>query len=134
MKKELPREVEINIRKQVYHIPFPNMGQMIDIETRKAMYSKNQYSAMAQSMIVSQQLALDLIDMASSFTILLPDLEKDLKVRLFELGFVEARDFLRAYKKQFLPWYTEWLEILSSPEIEEEDGEKKDDANQDSQT
>lgn len=117
--KELPRECELKIRQHSYSIPFPSIGQMIDIETRKALFSKNQYSAMAQSTIISQQLALDLIDMASSFFILLPTLEQDLKVKLFDLGFVEGRDFLNAYKKQFLPWYTQWLEILSNPEIDD---------------
>jgi hypothetical protein len=122
--KDLPRSIEITIKQNnienKYVVNFPNVGQVIDIETRKSLYSQNQYGKMAQAGIVTQGMALDMIDMIATFGILIPQLEKDMRVKFTELNAIDAKGLMSAYKKQFLPWYNQWLNVLNIDDEAEE--------------
>lgn len=122
----LPRKIEVEFQGIKYEINFPNPGQIIDIESKKSMYTSRQYGAMAQSNLISTNLALDYVESIAVFSTLIADLKKDLRVdNLFELDVLSMAEVVRQYKKVFVPWYNDWI-ILIQKETENTPEDKKD--------
>lgn len=127
---DLPKTIKIKLQENEYAVNFPNVGQVIDIEVKKSMYSARQYSYLALSNLKSSNYALDLIETIAIFTTLIPKLEADLKVKtLFELDLISIKELVDQYKKVFLPWYEGWKQII---QLDEEEIEEKKDSIEDS--
>lgn len=108
--KELSRILKIQIQKQNFEINFPNVGQLIDIEVRKSLISAGQY----QNLIKNQSFSIDYIDALATFLILIPDLNKLLRVEsIFDLNLIDIKEIINIYKKEYLPWYEEWMKNLN---------------------
>jgi len=121
MKKDLSRTLVVKIQQNDYIVTFPNIGQIIDIESNKILYSNRQYSAMIKSGLATTNMALDLIEMTSCFTILIPALGKDLRLEsIFDLDVISAKELVKAYKTVFLPWYLEWINVINEVEEKQE--------------
>jgi len=124
----LKRSITVKIQENTYEIKFPNMGQIIDIESNKTLFSHGQYADMVKGGIVSNNLALDLLDAAATFLVLIPDIKKNLRIdSIFELEVHSAMELVKVYKKVFVPWYSEWIVALRELEKEEDQEEIKKD-------
>lgn len=120
--KNLPeREITITIKENSYKIPFPKTGQHIRIETLKADLSKGYYTALSMSSNDAFYAKL-LIDTIATFSILVPELRKDLNVvDILELDMIDSKLLLEAYLNQYLPWYDKWMNIITAVSKNEEE-------------
>jgi hypothetical protein len=110
----LDRQVELNVKGNNYVIEFPNVGLFQNIETMKQVLSKGMYSSLMSMGTVSSSEALDMIDMEAYFSILCPKLIKDLKCDNFgELGLEDYMELKVIYRDNFIPWWSNILELLS---------------------
>ena len=116
--KNLPSsELVLPLQGNNYIIKFPKVGQFIDIESRKAILSSGQY----RSLSASYSPAVSYIDVFATFTILIPDLIKDLRVEsLFDLDLSELQPLVDFYEGKYLPWYNEWQDYLKTEKKSEE--------------
>lgn len=121
----LSRKLKLTIGDNEYFIEYPTIGQLMTIESMKHKLTDGQYGDMARSRLSSTNEILDLVDMTSTFTVLIPDLNKSLRVdNIFKISPIEAKEyksFVEAYAKQFVPWFEDWKEELSKVESVEED-------------
>jgi len=119
----LSKELQVKIQGNDYTIKFPNIGQIVDIETNKTFYSKGQHSNLVRSGLVASRLALDLVEMASTFIVVIPDLEKNLMgvTTLFQLDAVAGMDLVKIYREEFMPWYAKWIDVLRGVDDKEDD-------------
>lgn len=122
--EELARSITIKIEGNPFVINFPNAGQLLDIESNKMLFSNSQYGALVRSNLVSTNMALDIIEMIATFTVLIPNLRDSLRINnLFSLDIINTQKLVKIYKKEFLPWYLDWLDALK--ETEENSSEEK---------
>lgn len=125
MSDKLPsNQIKVTIGQNPYEIKFPTNGQLIDIERMKIQLTNGTHKDMLFGSGNSQQ-AYFLVEAIATFTILLPNLNKDLTVsNLLELNPYQSKSILEAYEKTYFPWMQEWNKVLnpSEPEKKEEDG------------
>lgn len=123
----MQKSITVKIEENEYTVEFPKVGDLIDIEIRKSLLSKNQYFGILSTGTVTANFALDMIDAASVFSVMIPELKEDLKVKnLMELSPIDAKKIIKVYKKDFLPWYDGWLEAIKGDEEESEEDTAKD--------
>lgn len=115
----LQRAITVRIQENVYEVKFPNVGQMIDIESRKATLSSGQYKSMVSAGNRLSNMALDYIDMVSTFGVLIPNFIKDMTVDIFTLDLEKGRELIKVYKKEVLPFITEWMNTLEKEDEKE---------------
>lgn len=107
-----------------YPISFPNVGQMMDIEAFKMLYTKNKYIQLSMSNLKAHTFLLDMADAISYLSILIPKLQKDLDIKdWWELDPHEAKKLVVVYKEQFLPWYLPYLKELYKFDAKEDKDE-----------
>lgn len=105
------RSKDVTINGEVYTIPFPNVGQSMRIEMLKMSFSSGKYPQMIDSEVKSIIFNLELIDSISFFSVLIPDFHKKMKVEnIAEMDLASAKEFIRAYKKEFYPWFNPIME------------------------
>jgi len=105
--------LEFKVKSNTYTIKFPNVGQIEDIECNKQLISKGMYASLMQMNTKAANDALDMIDMEAFFSILCPDIVKDLKCDSFrDLGVVDYMELKKSYIDQFVPWWTKIQKIL----------------------
>ena len=112
--KPLPQsEISISFKDRSYTVKFPNSGQFIDIEILKSNLSGGSYKNLFGS-TVSAQWARYYIDTVSTFNVLLPNLIEGLNTdSILNLSMTDSMPLVREYKDKFLPWYNEWLTLLT---------------------
>jgi len=126
-KPQLARSIKLEITignvTNTYYAKFPTNRQLIDIEALKDAQSNSRYISLIQSQSRLSNYAVDVVDMISYFTVLIPDILKDLPNRdLSQLDAFDSKNLVDAYKEQFMPWYRQWLhlmEIIRDPEKNE---------------
>jgi len=109
-----------------YVVNFPNVGQLMEIDSMKIAISNNQYAEMVRSNLVSMENTLNLIDTVSTFATLIPELKSQPefnKKSYLELDPFLAARLVKVYSEQFYPWYSvilkEFYDLMSgSPKIE----------------
>jgi len=106
-------ELKLEVEGNTYVIKVPTPGDMIDIERMKMILSGGYYSEMIRTNTLSAQESLMIIDIQSHFSILCPELMKDIKCedvrKLYIEDYKELRDI---YVNQFLPWWNDWLKLF----------------------
>lgn len=110
--ENLNRTIKIEVKGRSYEITFPTIGQYREIETRKNLLSLGSYKSMSAQNFVGTNKALDIIDIDSHFSVLAPQLIKDLGRPFDELTFEELTEIETAYKEVFVPWYNQWFEKI----------------------
>ena len=99
-----------------YTCSIPNPGQLIQIESQKAILSGGMYSAILDSDTYGGTYALDIIDMHSYFSILMPALINDIKAdSLITMDLFDFNELRQAYRHQFIPWVNSWMNMLAAP-------------------
>jgi hypothetical protein len=89
-------------------VDFPNVGQIMEIDSLKLALSNNKYSDMVRSGLKSMDATLDLIDTVAVFSILIPEFKRSLSLEdktILELNPFDFAKQVKVYKKQFFPWY-----------------------------
>jgi hypothetical protein len=94
-------------------VPFPNVGQMIDMESLKQALTNGQYGIMAASGVRSMNFALDLVDAIVFLQIMCPAIATKRKIENYtSIPVNESKEIVDLYKKQIWPWYGEILKDL----------------------
>lgn len=130
-KLQLPaKQIDIIIGLNTYPVKFPNNGQLIDMERMKIQLTDGTHKTMLFGQPSAQQAYL-LTETIATFSILIPDLLKDLQVRsLLDLDPYKSKLLTKAYSAVFYPWFQQWVDVINDNEEEEKkDEEKKDDEN-----
>lgn len=119
------REISIKIKENSYDVKFPTTGQILDIENLKMVLSNGMYGSLQSARTTDSDIALDLIDAEAYFTILAPNLIKDLKVKTFrELDLMDAIEVRNVYVDQLLPFINGWRKAIK--ELTQKKEEKQD--------
>ena len=123
--KKLPAQsISFEFGGNSYEIKFPNNGQFIEIERLKSQLTDGFYSEMKNSSGNGFYATL-LVDTVSTFSVLCKELSKDLNKSILEMNVVEAKPLIDIYTNKYLPWFTEWSNLLSSTEQTEDEIEQK---------
>ena len=123
--KQLPNSkielvFKINNEELKFNIKFPKTGELIDIENDKKLIANNNYRGF-NLQDNSTSFAKMSIDTIATFQILLPELIGNFNVKnYFEMELIDMKKLINVYAKQFLPWYNEWITILSNFDDENE--------------
>lgn len=123
--KQLPaKQLTIVIGQNTYETKFPNNGQLIDMERMKIQLTDGTHKNMLFGQQSAHQAYL-LTETIATFSILLPDLLKDLQVKsLLELDPYKSKILTKAYRDTFYPWFKQWMDIINDSEEEEEKKEE----------
>ena len=106
----IERSKKITIGEKSFIVNFPNVGQMIDIESMKQSLTGNRYGSMASSGIASMYLALDIVDTIAFLTICVPDIAKYYNITDYSsLSSDKINTYVTVNKEQILPWYNKIL-------------------------
>ena len=124
----IERSKKITIGKKSFVVEFPNVGQILDIESMKQALTNNRYGIMAKSDIKSMYYALDVVDAVSFLTVVAPEVGKYFNVgNYLSLSPEKVQEFVDVYQKDIYPWYAKTLEILKNP-VKNEESEQTADA------
>lgn len=108
--KMIERTKKVTIGEKSFVVNFPNVGQMIDIESMKQSLTGNRYGSMASSGIASMYMALDVVDTISFLTICVPDIAKYYNIQDYTtLPADKMNQYVKLYKDEILPWYNKIL-------------------------
>lgn len=124
----IERSKKITIGKKSFVVEFPNVGQILDIESMKQALTNNRYGIMAKSDIKSMYYALDVVDAVSFLTVVAPEVGKYFNVgNYLSLSPEKVQEFVDVYQKDIYPWYAKTLEELKNP-VKNEESEQTADA------
>lgn len=117
------RKKVIKVKEKNYTLQV-NTGSFIDIELTKVRLTDGQYNQLSKS---SEGLMAKFhIDMIAAFTVLSPDLKKDLSIGSFsELDPVDGKYLLDIYLKEVMPWLNDWIVFQNKMFGESEEGTNK---------
>lgn len=109
----------IQIEGNSYVIPAITPGHIIDIESNKIQISSGQYAKMILSNTKTGNIALDIIETIAFFFVLIPTIQKDMRLEsLFNLDMVNMKKLIDIYKKELKPHYDAHTSLLSEVETE----------------
>lgn len=119
---ELQRQKKFNIGEKAFTAKFPNVGQIIDIESLKQAFTSNRYGQMAASGVASMYYALDLVDAISFYQIVVPEVAKYYDIRNFASLQIDdkLKLLVEAYQQQIKPWFDETLNELKGIKVNDE--------------
>ena len=104
-------------------VKFPNVGQLLDMESMKQALTNNRYGTMAASGVKSMYFALDLVDSIVFIQTMCPKIKRMLDIKSYtEMSPLEARELIDVYKTEIVPWYTkisQELYLSSEPDVTE---------------
>lgn len=127
----MERQIKVTIRGEQKIVKFPNVGQLLDIESMKQGLTNNAYGALARSATAMAYLALDIVDMIAFFKVMLPGLAKEINVQNYtEADMDQIRDLVQVYKKDISPWFDKTLLEISGV-TDADSGKKTDEQGED---
>lgn len=98
---------------------FPNVGQLIDLESFKQALTTNRYGQMASSGVVSMYQALDLVDAIAFFQIVVPEVGKRFDINNYtQMGLDEIKHIVDAYQNEVKPWFDKTMLELKGLAVE----------------
>ena len=111
----------IKIKGNEYTVQFPNTGQYIDIQSLRTKIASDNYHLIALSTDSDSGYAMLLCDMIATFNVLIPELKDNLNISsMLGLSMIESRELLDSYLKYWIPFYKQWMDILSSAKTDVE--------------
>lgn len=123
----LEQKHSFNFRGEKIVVSFPNVGQIIDMESLKQALTSNRYSSMSASGMKSMYFALDLVDSIVFFQVMCPRIKGIAEIKDYtSIDTTLAKELIDTYKEEiFKPWYKLVLaELYSYDKPEEADTEK----------
>lgn len=127
VQKVMPsREIKVKIGIHSYSIKLPKNGQLIDIEVKKMSLTAGMHKDLALGLPSAVNAAVA-VEAACTFSVLLPDLHKDMNVpSILDLDMIQSKPFIKAYE-QYYEWMGSWRKFLNDDEEEESKEEDADD-------
>ena len=119
----LRKQFVFKLKSNEYTISIPNPGQLVDIESQKAILSSGLYADIMNSGTLGSNYSLDVIDIQAYLSVLCPELMKDMKVPTREMDLFDFRELRDAYVEQFVPWVNEWMTVLNPANTKQESKE-----------
>lgn len=120
----LKQTATVTINEKKYEVRLPNTGEQMDIENKKMFLSNNTYRDQVLTGTRSAKYNLSLIDALACFAVLIPTLGDDLGVKNYlDLPPFVGKEVVKAYKKDFYPWWQEFLKELYDG-LDEDEKEK----------
>jgi ABC-type enterochelin transport system permease subunit len=127
----IQREIKFNIGERNFIAKFPNVGQMIDMESLKQALTNNRYGTMSASGVKSMYMVLDLVDAIAFFQVCVPSVGKYFDIKNYaNLQLDEVKDIVQSYLLQIKPWFDVLVKQLYSTfdnggnNIESQEGSK----------
>lgn len=116
----IEREVVITYNDKKFPIKFPNVGQIIDIESLKSALTGNKYGSFAASGVKSMYLVLDIVDTIAFLSVMCPKLKSFVTDEEDGIDYTRmkpetVRRLIDVYKNQILPWYSRIMNQLYLP-------------------
>lgn len=113
----LQRDFTFIVKENKYLVKIPTPRQIIQIETEKAVMTNGVYREILSSGTYGSSYSLDVVDMHSYFTVLIPDLLKDINsmgTTMLDMDLMDFNQLKEAYRIQFIPWVNSWMEMINS--------------------
>lgn len=102
----LQRQKKFTIGNKSFIANFPNVGQIIDLESMKQALTNSRYGQMAASGIATMYYALDLVDAIAFYHVVVPEVAKYYDIKNYASMEVDKiKDLLDAYQKDIKPWF-----------------------------
>lgn len=109
----IERQKKFTINGATFIAKFPNVGQLIDLESFKQALTSNRYGQMAASGVASMYQALDLVDAISFFHVVVPEVGKRFDIINYtQMGLDEIKNLLDAYQNEIKPWFDKTMAEL----------------------
>ena len=101
----IEREKKITIGEKSFIVSFPNVGQIIMLESTKQALTDNRYGQMAASGVTSMYYALDLVDTVAFFQVCGTEVLKYFDIRnAASVSPDKLEMFVKTYAEQVKPW------------------------------
>lgn len=111
----IERAKKFKVGEKTFVVNFPNVGQLIDIESMKQALTNNKYGAMAASGIFSAYIILDVVDAISFFKVCVPEFAQYYNIQNYtNMNNERMKELTRIYRDEIKPWYDSILKSLSS--------------------
>ena len=102
----IERQKKFTIDGATFVAKFPNVGQLIDLESYKQALTNNRYGQMAASGIASMYHALDLVDAIAFFQVVVPEVAKRFDISDYtKMGLDEIDRIIKPYQEEIRPWF-----------------------------
>ena len=102
----IEREHKITVGERTFIISFPNVGQIITLESTKQALTDNRYGQMAASGVASMYYALDLVDTIAFFQVCGAEVLKYYGIRnAASVSPEKLEQFVQVYAEQVKPWF-----------------------------
>ena len=131
----IEREIAITYNDKKFIVKFPNVGQLMDIESLKMALTGGKYGTFAASGIKSMYFVLDMVDAISFFSVMCPRLknfitQEDVDVDYTQMKPESVKPLVDIYKKEVMPWYNKIMTHLyasTNEAIEESESQRAED-------
>lgn len=96
-------------------VKFPNVGQWIDIDNAKMVFSAGRYGDLMKANSSTTEFTLNVIDALAYFSVLIPEFRAKIKVESYDdLDYKLAKTLSSDFTTAFWPWFVETRSILDS--------------------
>lgn len=113
----IERQKKFSIGDKTFIVNFPNVGQLIDLESLKQALTNNRYGVMAASGVASMYYVLDIVDAVAFFQVCVPAVAKYYNVKNYtSLSPENVKNFVDAYQNQIKPWFDKTMLELKGVE------------------
>lgn len=115
----IEREIIISYNDKKFQVKFPNVGQLIDIESLKNALTGGKYGSFAASGVKSMYFVLDIVDTIAFLTVMCPKLKNFITEEEDGIDYTQmkpetVKTLVTVYKEQILPWYSKIMGQLYS--------------------
>lgn len=114
----IEREITISYNDKKFQVKFPNVGQLIDIESLKNALTGGKYGSFAASGVKSMYFILDIVDTIAFLTVMCPKLKNFITeedgIDYTQMKPETVKTLVTVYKEQILPWYSKIMGQLYS--------------------
>lgn len=115
----IEREITISYNDKKFQVKFPNVGQLIDIESLKNALTGGKYGSFAASGVKSMYFVLDIVDTIAFLTVMCPKLKNFITEEEDGIDYTQmkpetVKTLVTVYKEQILPWYSKIMGQLYS--------------------
>lgn len=115
----IEREITISYNDKKFQVKFPNVGQLIDIESLKNALTGGKYGSFAASGVKSMYFILDIVDTIAFLTVMCPKLKNFITKEEDGIDYTQmkpetVKTLVTVYKEQILPWYSKIMGQLYS--------------------
>ena len=102
----IERQKKFSIGEKSFTANFPNVGQLIDLESLKQALTSNRYGVMASSGVASMYYALDMVDAIAFLQVCVPSVAKYYDIKNYTaLSPEDIKELMEAYQKELKPWF-----------------------------